>query len=347
MNDCAAFLHITFFFVGQVAFGPSFVFAEKPASTKDLRINQLQVVGTHNSYHLRPKASMFKLATSFNRGAEGWDYEHAPLDVQLDRGVRSFELDLHYKRGDFEVFHVPILDDQTSCRDFADCLRLVKTWSDRHPRHVPISFLLEIKDEVVGLDPEIKPVDKQGLDLIDKKIRDVFPDDRIITPDQVRGNFATLEEAVLAGAWPLLEESRGKVLFILHEGGNNREMYVEGHPSLAGRAMFVRSEPGRPDAATLVRDNPRDEEIPKLVKTGYFVRTTADGDVTRNPAAALDRRKRAWESGAQIVSTDYPPGETHAATGYTVTIESGAPAIPNPINTPRELQNAEIVEPKN
>lgn len=317
---------------------------EAPAE-EGLRIHQIQVIGTHNSYHLRPKASMFKLATSFNRGAEGWDYEHAPLDVQLDRGVRSFELDLHYKRGDFEVFHVPILDDQTSCRDFADCLKLVKSWSDRHPSHVPISFLLEIKDEVVGLDPEIKPVDQRGLDLIDEKIRSVFPEERLITPDQVRGNHATLEEAVLAQAWPFLKDSRGKVFFILHEGGNNREMYVDGHPSLAGRAMFVRSEPGRPDAATLVRDNPRVDEIQRLVKKGYFVRTTADGDVARNPKAALDRRRRAWESGAQIVSTDYPPGETHAATGYVVTIENGAPAIPNPVNAPETLANSLIDEP--
>ncbi len=54
--------------------------------------------------------------------ATEWNYTHPPLDVQLDRGVRSFELDLHYKNGEFEVFHVPILDEGTTCRKLADAL---------------------------------------------------------------------------------------------------------------------------------------------------------------------------------------------------------------------------------
>ncbi len=70
-----------------------------------LRINQIQFIGTHNSYHVRGAT---------NRVRE-WNYSHAPLDVQLDRGVRSFELDLHYKQGEFEVFHVPLLDQGSTC----------------------------------------------------------------------------------------------------------------------------------------------------------------------------------------------------------------------------------------
>ena len=52
-----------------------------------LRVNDLQMIGTHNSYHLRPPRDL--------PPGDVADYEHPPLDVQLDeQGVRSFELDV-------------------------------------------------------------------------------------------------------------------------------------------------------------------------------------------------------------------------------------------------------------
>ena len=158
--------------------------ADAAPSDDDLRINQLQYIGTHNSYHIRePKAK---------GGAQEWNYSHAPLDVQLDRGVRSFELDLHFKNGEFEVFHVPILDEGTTCRKLSDALATVRKWSDAHPRHLPISFLFELKKEGPGLDRRIKEVDAAGLDHLDEVLRAGFADDRRIAPDQVRGSAATL-----------------------------------------------------------------------------------------------------------------------------------------------------------
>ena len=51
-----------------------------------LRVNDMQVIGTHNSYHLRPPRTL--------PPGDVADYEHPALDVQLnDQGVRSFELD--------------------------------------------------------------------------------------------------------------------------------------------------------------------------------------------------------------------------------------------------------------
>ena len=49
-----------------------------------LRVNELQAVGTHNSYHLRTEGV----------DRPEWDYDHLPLDQQADaQGVRQFELD--------------------------------------------------------------------------------------------------------------------------------------------------------------------------------------------------------------------------------------------------------------
>jgi hypothetical protein len=304
--------------------------AADPASLDALKINQLQYIGTHNSYHIRvPGKSKREVAE--------WNYNHAPLDVQLDRGVRSFELDLHYKEGEFEVFHVPLLDEGTTCRKLRDALATVRKWSDAHPRHVPISFLFELKKEGPGLDRRIREADAEGLDRLDQVLCAGFPAERRITPDDVRGEADTLREAVTSKGWPTLGASRGKVFFILHDAGAKRELYTREHPSLRGRAMFVRSDDNRDDAAVLILDNPRSESIDGMAKLGYFIRTRADADLRGNLAERQARRDIAFASGANILSTDFPSGEAEADTGYVVEFPDAAQARVNPVSGPSAL----------
>ena len=51
----------------------------------DIRINQIQVLGTHNSYKLKPHPELVRL---LDQQMEGWsrniDYEHRPLTEQLE-----------------------------------------------------------------------------------------------------------------------------------------------------------------------------------------------------------------------------------------------------------------------
>src|SRR5262249_365233 len=63
--------------------------------TADVRLNQIQVIGTHNSYHLRAHQSCCTLlAQRFPQQAQGLDYSHAPLPDHLSRlGIRQIELD--------------------------------------------------------------------------------------------------------------------------------------------------------------------------------------------------------------------------------------------------------------
>jgi hypothetical protein len=304
--------------------------AAEPASLEALKINQLQYIGTHNSYHIRVPGKS-------KREVPEWNYNHAPLDVQLDRGVRSFELDLHYKDGEFEVFHVPLLDEGTTCRKLSDALATVRQWSDAHPRHVPISFLFELKKEGPGLDQRIREVDAEGLDRLDQVLCAGFPAERRITPDDVRGEADTLRAAVTSKGWPTLAASRGKVFFILHDQEAKRELYTREHPSLKGRAMFVRSDDKREDAAVLILDNPRSEAINRMAKMGYFIRTRADADLRGNLAERQARRDTAFAGGAHILSTDFPSGEAQAETGYVVEFSNAAQARVNPVNGPSEL----------
>ncbi len=96
--------------------------AAEPAAVEQLRINQLQFIGTHNSYHVRDPAKP-------NKSFPDWSYSHAPLDLQLERGVRSFELDLQYRNGEFQVFHVAKLDEGSTCRTLKEGLETVRRWS--------------------------------------------------------------------------------------------------------------------------------------------------------------------------------------------------------------------------
>jgi hypothetical protein len=304
--------------------------AAEPKALDELRINQLQTIGTHNSYHIR-------IPGKSKREVPEWNYNHAPLDVQLDRGVRSFELDLHYKDGEFEVFHVPLLDEGTTCRKLSDALATVRKWSDAHPTHVPISFLFELKKEGPGLDRRIREVDAEGFDRLDQVLCAGFPAQRRIAPDDVRGKAPTLREAVTSQGWPTLGASRGKVFFILHDEGAKREIYTRDHPSLRGRAMFVRSDDTREDAATLVLDNPRSELVGKMAKAGYFIRTRADADLRGTVADKQARRDAALASGANILSTDFPSGEAQADTGYVVEFPDAAQARVNPVSGPKAL----------
>lgn len=45
-----------------------------------------------------------------------------------------------------KVLHIQDIDYHSNCVTFRECLQEVKTWSDRHPEHIPITFLIEFKD---------------------------------------------------------------------------------------------------------------------------------------------------------------------------------------------------------
>lgn len=296
-------------------------------ATGALRMNQLQVKGTHNSYH---KARWFFPEKTLN-------YTFQPLDVQLgSEGVRAFELDLHFKSGSFEVFHIP-WDEGSTCKQFADCLKTLKTWSDAHPTHTPLFIQLETKD-----DWDAKSADAYFAAL-DSQILAVWPRERIITPDLVKGSAASVRTAVTTTGWPTLDRARGKVVFYIEPDDANRQTYyTHGDKDLAGRLAFISSDTTKPYAAISIMDDPiaRQASIQAAVKSGFIIRTRADADLVEPKKNDHTRENAAFASGAQIVSTDFPAKEGDYA--YVVTVPNGSPSRCNPVNSASGCTSAEV-----
>jgi hypothetical protein len=320
-----------------------------------LRVNDIAVIGTHNSYkQAMPAAAMAKVRAVSAPMADALDYAHRPLAEQLDAGARQLELDVnydphggHYARGSadprlrrpgFKVLHIPGIDNGSSCVLLTDCLKAIRAWSKTHPRHVPILLMFNAKDERNaargGIDAV--PFDAAAYDALDAEIRSVLRPDMLITPDDVQGKYPTLRDAVLAGNWPLLEASRGKFLFALDEPPAKVAVYRGARRSLEGRVLFINTDEQSPAAAYLTLNDPIGdaERIRRDVAAGYLVRTRADANTREARANDTRPRDAALAGGAQFVSTDYLWADPRFAGGYHVQPPEGVVARCNPARRP-------------
>ena len=169
--------------------------------------------------------------------AQGLDYTHRPLAEQFSElGIRQVELDVYAdpKGGLFaapaaramvrslgkdpgedpdaggalqqpglKILHVPDIDFRTTAPTFVDALKQIRVWSRANRRHVPILILVELKgDALPSLPARPIPFGKDEIDSVDAEIRSVFQQSEILTPDRVRGKFASLPEAIKAQGWP-------------------------------------------------------------------------------------------------------------------------------------------------
>jgi Phosphoinositide phospholipase C, Ca2+-dependent len=305
-----------------------------------LRTNQVQVLATHNSYHIQQDVPIASSPTT--------QYTHAPLDQQLDLGVRGFELDVvNAPDGTFPVMHTPVVDNTSNCTPIAQCLQVTRTWSEAHPGHVPIFILIEPKNDDIDfvIDPTLRRFDAAGVDQLDAIVRKSLGR-QLITPDSVRGKAKTLRAAVTGRGWPSLGKTRGKVLVALNTGGAIRDAFLQGHPSLEKRAMFVTAAEQSPAAAVIKVDDPDEARIQALVKQGFIVRTRADADLVEARANDVTRRDLALRSGAQIVSTDFEVAVPAIGGDYVVQIPGGTPAGCDPVNAPRNCRPSDVENPR-
>ena len=340
-----------------------------------LRLNEVQVLASHNSYHVEPEPTLLTALKGFlGAEAEGFEYTHRPLAEQLDAGVRAIELDVFvddpaggryatpvlgpllglappdpaFALPGLKVFHVQEVDQRSTCTLLADCLDQVRAWSDTHPGHLPITVQIEAKDGGIP-DPGlgfVTPLPWTGtaFTALESEIRSTFPDDHVLGPADVRGRAPTLRDAVTAGRWPRLDDARDQVLFVLDDKGAKRDAYRAVVPDLADRSIFVDVPETDPDAAITVANDPIGDadRIRALVEDGFIVRTRADADTVQARSGDTTMRDAALASGAHYVSTDYVWPDDRFGTGYVVDLPGDAAARCNPVSAPRWCPRVDI-----
>ncbi|MDQ3630368.1 MAG: phosphatidylinositol-specific phospholipase C1-like protein [Actinomycetota bacterium] len=327
------------------ALGPAAGSAQADSRGAGVRLNELQVIGTHNSYKRETSEREQDEYDALISTPGDYDaflaYSHAKLAPQFGRqDVRGLELDLlgdpqgglyaeplvrtrlglgplpnpAWRQPGTKVLHIPDFDYKTTCVQLVTCLAEVHDWSEAHPDHVPIPIMLELKrsdSRAVKQGGVVAPAwDEAALDALDAEIRSIFGEDQMVTPDDVRRQGQTLEQSVLHDGWPRLRDSRGQVLFLLdNDPGPIRDAYIAGRPNLEGRVLFTNSRPGLSDAAFIKRNEPRGvntAQIAELVRRGYYVRTRSDVPLKTVVENDTSMLDAALASGAQLVSTDFP-----------------------------------------
>jgi hypothetical protein len=106
-----------------------------PSTAADLRFNEANFMAMHNSY-----------------AGEGL----GSIEHQLDFGARFIELDIHdtdfASFRDYRVGHdgpglgVQLGHGNPDTPNFSVWLARIRTWSDRHPHHAPITLGIDVKD---------------------------------------------------------------------------------------------------------------------------------------------------------------------------------------------------------
>ena len=319
-----------------------------------LRMNEIQVLGSHNSYHAGVPPELLALVTQFDaRTGEGLDYAHPPISEQLEeQGARQLELDVYpdpdgglyaERRGlsligqptasglpeldepGFKVLHAADIDFESSCLTLIACLAQVDGWSTDNPTHLPILVLLEAKytptPDPAGLGFVDPPdYDATVFEALDAEIRTVFDDDRIVVPADVTDE-----------GWPLLDDARGKVLFAL-DNDDLAPLY-EGDLLFTAGNHFAKLNDPVGDAAR-IRD---------ALEQGLLVRTRADADTLQARANDTTMRDAALASGAQFVSTDYLAPDARFS-DYSVSLPGGGVGRCNPVTAPPTCEDDQLKE---
>jgi len=266
-----------------------------PAQDEKLRLQQIQIIGTHNSYRMRPPAALWqwlqKLPALPVGDVKDLDYEHPPLPEQFAAGIRSVELDIYadsqggrflkragltvvgepaaatgaeaeeLQRPGCKILHHPDFDFASRCLSLRTALAQLKTWSDANRNHVPVIVHLETKDETlrdrVPLPglTEAAPWDAAACDALDAEIREAFAG----APERI------FTPDMLRGSHATLEAAARAGAWPLLSAMRGRVLFVmegvapgnyaAGHPSLAGRVCFIYGRPGRAETAFLLMND--------------------------------------------------------------------------------------------
>ena len=209
--------------------------------------------------------------------------------------VRSLEIDLHRgkpfrdsRKKDWYVYHVALIDPDTSVDRFSGFLQICGGIQRAMPRHEVMTVFLDVKD------PFHKTASaSQSAAVLDGLLIDALGEDHIYRPRDLLARepgAGSLQEAVAAQGWPTLEELRGKFVFVVTGGEDELATYANSKTANE-RVAFLSTSVSR------AGDVPAEHDIVFYNMSGENVRfarnVQAAGLVSR--AYYVDNKER-WRS---------------------------------------------------
>lgn len=291
-----------------------------------IKFNELRYTATHNSYQTESIDELKQLYRKLSEltfglvSAKEADFVSPTLTEQLSSGIYSLELDIEVldKNGDisFTCMHAPQIQMTTSCYDLELAMKEIALWSDNNPNHLPITIIIEPKGFFLPME-NMKSLNLEYAKQLDETLRAALGD-KLFTPADMLRDYESFGAMRKADDWCKVKDMLGKVLILMHSC-DTTEAYIKLDPSLKSQAMFpmLREEDLERDCASfLLLNDPREsfEEIENAVENKLIVRTRAD----KFTEVTAERREKAFASGAQIVSTDYPVKPGLTADDYVV-----------------------------
>lgn len=305
-----------------------------------LRANDVQTIGTHNSYHIKPPVAL----------AKEWRYTHRGLREQLELGVRSLvrfstiklraplnqasqtyydcrlqELDVHYDpiARTFGVYHEPFVDCLSTCGCLTACMREVASWSASNPGHSMLKVVVEPKFNIDAFNPYQGAEGTAHMRALQNHLMAVWPADKVLTPAMVQGDAPTMRDAIRSCGWPSDHETRGHAMFILDAWTENadagvalralpeheRLFFIRGSDADAIQDDVAVVELSSCECRATMDADACATDTKRLVSDGYIVRAAM------NVAACVARNTTALEvgmlhAGVQILATDFVQSTT-------------------------------------
>jgi hypothetical protein len=289
--------------------------------TDDLRLNQIQMLATHNSYKKTgvPLGRLFVgLGTNDFNEAKALKYGYQTITNQLSLGIRSMEFDLRLRKTNFELNHVPLVDNSSVAPNFKLALEEIKMFSSNHPNHMPIVIIMEIKDDWMILDHALQKIETRHLITLNDLIKDTLEDHLFVPNDMIEPNLS-LKASIDLNGWPKINTLLGKVIFVLHPGSFT-DLYHQIDETLETLPMFIglyHNQIDRDYASFVVHNTPDVLLIQQMVAQNLIVRTRMDSDLV-----FLETRfQNAIESGAQILTTDFSVGRKDIKTSDIIYLD--------------------------
>lgn len=323
------------------------------SSLDSVPVSEIQFLGTHNSYHIAPDqaaADLIRLAAP--NGVQQLNYTHPPLTEQLSElGIRQFEWDLYrdsrggryaepaalqvasqqgidvepfdpdsvMKEPGAKILHAPDFDFRSHSLTLKLGWKELLAWSELHPKHEPVFLLLELKEESYLPSTRPEPWDQTGLSELESEIRECVGVERLLTPHDLARGEPTLRGSVENRGWPTLGELRGKFVLLLDNEDEIRDRYLSLDGGWRDRLIFTSVPQDHEAAAWLKINDPirSGDRIARLVDRGFLIRTRADSGLAPRFNDSVAQRDAALQSGAQLISTDFPTADP-LAPNYSV-----------------------------